>query len=827
MKTLDVKPVVFFSIVLFISLTVSSSQNSITTSLIASDGTVVTINRDYFGVPHIVAESEVGVFFGQGFAAAQDRLYQMESSRRSAEGKLAEVNGNSSLNLDKDTRSMYYTKNELGQIFNDLPDDMKIMLESYRDGVNTYLDSMAINPARYKPLQFAEIDMEPWTVNKSIAISQQIFRWFGQVGGNELANLNELQKNGQEWFDLHRPINDPTAPTTIPDEGAAANVQWKYSGISVREEIIESIMNRRQQLESDAKMLGLPEKFGSFSVLISPGKSNSGSTMLLGCPQMGDPGKSVPQINNEVELKCPTLHVAGMSIAGIPSVIIGHNEDHAWTLTTGYSDNCDVYIDSTFDNSYSKYFHNGEWLDFEVIQDTIISAGVEHDYTHYRTIHGPVIGDDLENHQVFSLKMTFWKQELAMNRFLLGLARATTLGEFETAAALNPMTFNLLYAGKDQNIKFWHTGKYQDRNDGVDPRLPHKGDGSEEWNGFIPFSELPAAENPSQNYFVNWNNKPVSWWNNGDNIPWVGDHRVTLVDEYVGPIDNFTFENLKSTPIELNAHGTYQQAIEFVNSDIIDENIVPPGQSGFIDLNGQKSIHFDDQWQLHKFWQFKDQLFNYQQDGTLYPRIIFDDATLNLKTIYSNSAPLDITANVKNIGDKTDTISVSIDYEKADSSALTVSPVLFGLAAGDSQVITFTINPSLLDVGQYNNKLILDAKYCPSGFHYEKSVRFKIELPSNIPNDTNELPIQYSLEPNYPNPFNANTTIKYALKTEVKVSLIIYDLLGREIKILVNKRQKPGWHETHFRSEGLPSGLYFYKISAGDFTKIRKMMLIQ
>ena len=97
MKTFNT--VVIVSTILFFSLVTESLSKSKTASLIAPDGTIVTINRDYFGVPHVVAESEVGVFFGQGFAAAQDRLYQMESSRRSAEGKLAEVNGNSSLNL--------------------------------------------------------------------------------------------------------------------------------------------------------------------------------------------------------------------------------------------------------------------------------------------------------------------------------------------------------------------------------------------------------------------------------------------------------------------------------------------------------------------------------------------------------------------------------------------------------------------------------------------------------------------------------------------------------------------------------------------------------
>jgi hypothetical protein len=209
--------------------------------------------------------------------------------------------------------------------------------------------------------------------------------------------------------------------------------------------------------------------------------------------------------------------------------------------------------------------------------------------------------------------MTFWKQELDMARYLYGIIKARSLAEFEAAATLVPMSFNLFYAGKDQNIKFWHIGKYQDRTDGVDPRLPHKGDGSEEWRGFIPFTQLPSVINPSQGYLVNWNNKPVRWWNNGDNVPWQGTTRLTQrvldIDKYVRPISSFAYDSLKNVPKAINDHGTYQQAIELSQTEIKDENVVPPGQSEFINLTGQRSPHFDDQWPLHVNWQFKDMEF--------------------------------------------------------------------------------------------------------------------------------------------------------------------------------------------------------------------------
>ena len=598
-------------VLLLVAMFIGTPMWAETVLLTAPDGTPVTIARDDYGVPHITAETETGVFFGQGFAVAQDRLFQMEQIRRAAEGKLSEWFGGATLNADKETRMLFYTKAEKMEIFNNLPTGLQTAFQAYTDGVNTYLDSMDVNPAKYTPQELSSpvFQMERWSITKSIAVANFLMRIFGQFGGEELTRLAELQANGSAWFETNRPINDPNAPTTIPDGGLAAPQSWHYAGMTVRPEVVDEINRRQAHNRQINQQHGIPNKFGSFAVQIMPAKSGSGNVMLLGCPQMGEPKVSEPNVVHEVELDCPTFHVGGMTVAGLPLVIIGHTAHHAWTFTSGISDNSDVYIDSTADATFNRYYHEGQWLDFEVVEDTVYNVNTPVSFTHYRTVHGPVFGDDLPNHQVYSMKMTFWMQELGMAKFLYNNIKAQSLAEFETALAMNPMSFNTFYADVDQNIKYWHVGKFQDRSDGVDPRLPHNGDGSEEWGGFIPFENLPQAADPAQGYFVNWNNKPVSWWNHGDNVPWVGSHRVAAVDNFVGPISSFSYDNLKDVPFQIQSHGTYQQAIELSASEIIDENIVPPGQSGFKDINGIPSPHINDQWSLHVNWQFKDQLF--------------------------------------------------------------------------------------------------------------------------------------------------------------------------------------------------------------------------
>ncbi|MCH7676444.1 penicillin acylase family protein [candidate division KSB1 bacterium] len=605
----------FLSILLFSFFVIAeAAAQSEDLNLTAPDGSTVTIERDTFGVPHISSETEVGIFFGQGFAVAQDRLDQLEFYRSAAEGKLSELLGALFILLDQETRAMYYTQEERERQFDDLPSEIKVMLQAYSDGVNTYLDSMAVNPQKYKPSEFASRTIERWDVYKTLAIIQFITRNFGQAGGEELSRLAELQRDGQEVFDQNNPINDPAAPTTIHATGSGSSKVWRYSGLQVRDSVVNSIEEKELRVRAMAAKSGIPLKFGSFAVLASSAKSDNGSVMLLGAPQMGGPNEFETSIANEVELICPTFHVGGMTVAGLPSVIIGHTERFAWTLTSGVSDNIDVYIDSTKDASFSQYIHNGTWLNFEVIEDTVSSGAAKFPFTFYRTVHGPVFSNDLANHQVYSKKMTFWNRETDMIEANYAWIKAKTLEEFEAGIAMIPFSFNVFYAGKDQRVKFWHVGRYQDRSDGVDPRLPHKGDGSEEWGGFIDFADLPSADGSEQDYFVNWNNKPVSWWNNGDNIPWAGSTNLTLrvqsIEAFVGPITEFTFSNLKDVPRQIDDHGTYQQVVQFTNDEIIDENIVAPGQSAFVSASGKGSPHISDQWALYVDWQFKDMLFS-------------------------------------------------------------------------------------------------------------------------------------------------------------------------------------------------------------------------
>ena len=92
---------------------------------------------------------------------------------------------------------------------------------------------------------------------------------------------------------------------------------------------------------------------------------------------------------------------------------------------------------------------------------------------------------------------------------------------------------------------------------------------------------------------------------------------------------------------------------------------------------------------------------------------------------------------------------------------------------------------------------------------------------------TVELPAKYELSQNYPNPFNPNTVIKFSLSVAGNVSLKVYDILGKEVTTLVNEKLQPGTYETSFNGSELTSGVYFYKLTAGDYSETKRMILIK
>ncbi|HHT9117992.1 MAG TPA: penicillin acylase family protein, partial [Candidatus Hypogeohydataceae bacterium YC38] len=323
---------------------------------------------------------------------------------------------------------------------------------------------------------------------------------------------------------------------------------------------------------------GLPKKLGSYAVLVSPKRSTSSKALLLGCPQMGLEG---PQPGYEVDLHGGGFDVAGMTFPGVPAVLIGYNQNVAWTLTSGCSDNVDVFVEELNPENPLEYRYLGQWLRLETREEVFHVKGsspVRERF--YRSLHGPIFR--MEGGRAYSHKRTFWLEELKAIEAFLQINRAKYMEDFYRAIELIPLSFNLFYAGVEGQIGYWHLGKYRLLAPGSDPRLPLSGTGLEEWRGFVPMDWLPHVINPPEGYMANWNNKPARAWDNGDNLPWVGDHRVRKILSVLEGKKKIGLEDLQGLPKEINSHGTYEQMVELGTSSFTVVNILPPGESGFV-----------------------------------------------------------------------------------------------------------------------------------------------------------------------------------------------------------------------------------------------------
>jgi penicillin amidase len=554
-----------------------------------SSGYVLLV-RDNYGVPHIFSNTKEGLGFGAGYAMAQDRLWQADVYRRAASGRLAEI-GLATVEQDYATRAVGYSQTELREVFDKwVPTKpqarLKEMQLAFVDGVNLYITeaitALLGGDPSLMPIEYLAYGLlpEPWAIEDSAAIMQMMAWRFGGTGGNELlfaAGLQALQdmygdELGFAIFDDHFPLNDSGAEVTIPSEGkppkgesSSVSSSFALSGNigDVYKQYEEAKMGQTQLLES----LGLPTKFGSNAWMIRPKKSETGNALMVGGPQMGH---SIPQIVLEIGLHGAGINAVGMMMPMAPTILIGVSEYGAWTSTTGVSDVMDTYIEVLNPLNPTQYLHNGVWVDMEMRIETIYNiTGEPHDFPVYRTIHGPIIGMDLENDPplAFTMKTPYYLNDLQAEEGWSLFQQAEDISEFEDAVKTIQPSHNFAWIDRRGNIGYWHAGTFPIKpttgKDGrpIDVRLPLWGTGEEEWVGLTGFEEMPKCINPKQGWLANWNNKPIANWPYGESdTGWGEGHRVKEIMDVIGALlaakGKLSFEDMNLINIAAGYHHT-------------------------------------------------------------------------------------------------------------------------------------------------------------------------------------------------------------------------------------------------------------------------------
>lgn len=534
---------------LAIAALVGGSMGTATHANAGDDGSGVRIVRDEYGVPHVYASTVRGLFFGQGWATAQDRLWQADLVRRSATGHLAELigpgDGDGNVSSDEFFRQYSGGKAGLGRLVRGLSSQNRTAVEGFVAGVNSEI-AKAVRDGTL-PLEYAATGNapKPWTPEDVAASVLLSVLQVGGTGADELTNAGVLQDlvgrlgtdaGAAAFADTHW-LDDPSAPTTIPSAHANPSSDAASAPVAARTAPGSTAVLRGTVLAvpmtspraaarakallaaatRNAHLLGLGGPGHSNAVALSGRLTGSGQPLLLGGPQIG---YSAPQGFMEVSLHGSGFDATGVTLAGVPGVLIGAGFDHAWTVTSGGDDNQDFYVETLDPAAHpGRYLFRGRWVPYACREESIqVAGGAPLTFQACESTHGIVLGRDGDN--ALTLKdATRARVDDSLTGFL-GIDQARSLRQFIAAAQSIGGSLNLTYADSVGHIAYAHVGSVPVRPADDNRFLPHPGDGSDEWHGFVPKSQLPLVVDPAQGWLANWNNKPAAGWQSSSDGFW-------------------------------------------------------------------------------------------------------------------------------------------------------------------------------------------------------------------------------------------------------------------------------------------------------------------
>jgi penicillin amidase len=411
------------------------------------------IDRDARGIPHIEASSWQDALFLQGYATAQDRLWQMDGLRRYGEGELAEIAGPAALPTDELSRRMRLRPAAQADVLKLRPADRDVFI-AYARGVNFFIDTHRGDYQLEFSLPGHAYDPRPWSIEDSLVVGLVMWRQLTDESKFEfeknivLANANQAK----------------TRTLFPPLEG---------------------------QIESP----------GSNAWAVSGAHTADGRPMLANDMHLN---YGIPPTWHLVQLKAPGLNVSGTALPGVPGVITGHNDQIAWGVTNLEYDAQDLYKEE-FDGRNGHYIYQGKLEQAALDRQTIQVKGakpVEMDT--WITRHGPVLLE--QGGKSYSLRWTAYE---GFGFPFFDIDRARNWDQFRKAVGVfwGPPQ-NFIYADRAGNIGYQAMGRLPIRRN-FDGGSPLDGSsGKFEWDGFIPVEQLPSIYNPPTGILASSNQNP-------------------------------------------------------------------------------------------------------------------------------------------------------------------------------------------------------------------------------------------------------------------------------------------------------------------------------
>ena len=456
----------------------------------------VEVRYDERGVPHIRAANEADLYRALGYVQAQDRLFQMEMSRRLARGELAEVLGPKLLDVDRLFRTLGIRARADAYLQRiDTRSPAYLALLAYLDGVNQF---QASHPA---PIEFdvLGIPKRPFTPQDTVSVAGYLAYSFASALRTEPAMTHIRDKLGARYlkmFDLDWHPEGVDTPTPV-----VALDAHDWQGLN-------RVAQASQQVLDNA---WAPPFEGSNAWAVSGRRTASGKPLLAGDPHIGF---SAPAVWYEAHLSAPGLELYGHFQPLNPLALLGHNQHFGWSMTMFQNDDMDLVAEKTNPANTGQVWHKGQWVDLEVREETIAVKGAAPvTLVLRRSPHGPIITDAFRD-SLGTTPVALWWAFLETENPILDafyeLNRADTLDKARAATGkIHAPGLNVVWANAAGDIAWWAAAKLPRRPAGVNPSFILDGSAPEsDKPGFHPFTDNPQEENPARGYIVSANHQP-------------------------------------------------------------------------------------------------------------------------------------------------------------------------------------------------------------------------------------------------------------------------------------------------------------------------------